>query len=183
MKGYDEQPEGFVSHYTFFQDGVMKYLYNREDYINMGFVPAGGKVELYKFNGYDHDMKKLHSLDMQLGMVFTVKSCEVGSSSSTYRFEEVEGFFNTVSFRSVNWEDKISESNRIKITTMATVEYDPIEDEYYLVSPELKNAGFKEGDMIEWVDMKDGSFLLKKAVDNIKDTKYITDDSGSLGWK
>lgn len=47
-------------------------------------------------------------------------------------------------------------------TSIATIEYDPIEDEYYLVSPSLKAAGFEPGDILNWKDQGDGSFLLTK---------------------
>ena len=41
---------------------------------------------------------------------------------------------------------------------------DTMEDDYVLTFPEdfLEQAGWKEGDMLEWIDNQDGSFSLKK---------------------
>ena len=159
MKYYDTAPEGFISSYVIYRNNELLYPHTREDYIDMGFVPAGEKAELYEFHGYDYDIKKLQNLNMQIGMVFTVKTCEIGRSSSTYTFEEVEGSFNSVSFRSVNWIEK--ESSK-PIILSSTIKYDPIEDQYYLVCPELKKTGFNSNDVLNWVECEDGTFLLTK---------------------
>lgn len=45
-----------------------------------------------------------------------------------------------------------------------TVEEDPDTGDSILTFPEdlLESAGWKEGDTIEWIDLKDGSWQLKK---------------------
>lgn len=47
-----------------------------------------------------------------------------------------------------------------------TVEEDPQTGDCMLTFPEdlLSEAGWKEGDTLEWVDLKDGSWQLKKKV-------------------
>ena len=45
-----------------------------------------------------------------------------------------------------------------------TVEEDPDSEDCILTFPSdlLEEAGWKEGDTIEWIDLKDGSWQLKK---------------------
>lgn len=46
------------------------------------------------------------------------------------------------------------------------VEYDETTEDYFVTFPEnlLKKLDWKEGDLLEWIDCKNGSFQLKKIV-------------------
>ncbi len=50
------------------------------------------------------------------------------------------------------------------ISETLTVQEDPETGELYLVFPQpmLDRVGWKEGDVIEWIDNKDGSWSLEK---------------------
>jgi hypothetical protein len=58
----------------------------------------------------------------------------------------------------------MSEDKSKKQSWCLTVEEDPETGESILTFPEdlLEAAGWKEGDNIEWIDLKDGSWQLKK---------------------
>ena len=59
-----------------------------------------------------------------------------------------------------------------------------IDDDYNLILPEslLNEIGWKEGDTLEWIDNRDGSFKLQK-VDNNQPEKYKTyDEMIAEGW-
>jgi hypothetical protein len=63
------------------------------------------KVKYLGTNGNDYDRKKCDTLGMLRGEILTVKTCNIGSWSSTYTFKEYPGEkFNTVMFEMV--EDK-----------------------------------------------------------------------------
>lgn len=56
-------------------------------------------------------------------------------------------------------------SDNVKRTSWTlSVEEDPETGDGILTFPEdlLEQAGWKEGDVIEWIDLKDGSWQLKK---------------------
>ena len=58
----------------------------------------------------------------------------------------------------------MSEDKSKKKHWCLTVEEDPETGDSILTFPEdlLESAGWKEGDAIEWIDLKDGSCQLKK---------------------
>jgi hypothetical protein len=58
----------------------------------------------------------------------------------------------------------MSEDKSKKQSWCLTVEEDPETGDSILTFPEdlLESAGWKEGDAIEWIDLKDGSWQLKK---------------------
>ena len=58
----------------------------------------------------------------------------------------------------------MSEDKSKKQSWCLTVEEDPETGDSILSFPEdlLESAGWKEGDLIEWIDCKDGSWQLKK---------------------
>ena len=48
-----------------------------------------------------------------------------------------------------------------------------IDDEGVLTLPDefIKELGWKEGDLLEWIDNKDGSFMLKKPTESVESAK------------
>lgn len=50
----------------------------------------------------------------------------------------------------------------MKTSGKAVVEYDPLSEEYYLVSEMFEQMGWKEGDTIQYTINEDGSFTIKK---------------------
>lgn len=59
------------------------------------------------------------------------------------------------------------EPKRWTLTVEETKIYETDETDYFITFPEdlMEAAGLKEGDLIEWVDQGDGSFILKKVED------------------
>jgi hypothetical protein len=51
-------------------------------------------------------------------------------------------------------------------SNVAIIEYDSIQDEYYIVSDLFKEAGWNPDDLIEWKE-QDGLFILSKVVDKL----------------
>lgn len=78
------------------------------DQIARGFCPRGTKVHFLNKNGYDGERERAAAALADHDVV-TVKECRIGSSSSTYEFEEVEGKWNTVMFARLG-EDRPFES-------------------------------------------------------------------------
>jgi bifunctional DNA-binding transcriptional regulator/antitoxin component of YhaV-PrlF toxin-antitoxin module len=65
------------------------------------------------------------------------------------------------------FDDALKEPKRWTLTVEETKIDETDETDYFITFPEdlLEAAGLKEGDLIEWVDQGDGSFILKKVED------------------
>lgn len=59
---------------------------------------AGDRVHFLGRNGYDSELKRAMEV-FEVGKYYTVAECDIGSSSSTFLFEEVPGWWNTVMFQ------------------------------------------------------------------------------------
>lgn len=57
------------------------------------------------------------------------------------------------------------------------VKEDPESGDQILEFPDdlMESAGWKEGDVIEWIDNKDGSWTIRKKDDDISHSKYYYD--------
>lgn len=62
---------------------------------------------------------------------------------------------------------------------------DTMEDDYVLTFPEdlLEQAGWKAGDVLNWIDNGNGSFTLKKVGDSIDENSEESIKNFSLGDK
>lgn len=70
-----------------------------DSFITMSLESAAGTVVIYTgTNGYDSD-KKYANERLTVGNEYVVASMDVGRSSSTVKFEGVDGNFNTVMFK------------------------------------------------------------------------------------
>lgn len=67
------------------------------DWCKANFAGKGEKVRFMNKNGYDSEREKALK-DIGLERIVTIVNCDIGSSSSTYTFEEVPGSWNTVMF-------------------------------------------------------------------------------------
>ena len=67
------------------------------DWCKQNFAGKGDKVRFMNKNGYDSARKDALKF-IGLERIVTVVECDIGSSSSTYTFEEVPGSWNTVMF-------------------------------------------------------------------------------------
>ena len=68
-------------------------------------------------------------------------------------------------------ELNFSKNQELKLKSWTlNVEEDPKTGDYMLTFPPelLEQAGWKEGDTIDWIDQKDGSWLLKKVDSSIE---------------
>ena len=69
------------------------------------YARPGTKVKFLGKNGYDYQLKEASEM-FEVGLVLTVKSIEVGDSSSSVVFEEMPGkSFNTVMFEEVYFHE------------------------------------------------------------------------------
>lgn len=93
--------QGFTSDYVYMSQGKIKPCTTLEDAINMGFFPKGTNVRWRPNAGFPYEANKA---EREIGSerILTVKSCSIGSSSSTYEFEEIDGQWNTVMFKKVS---------------------------------------------------------------------------------
>jgi hypothetical protein len=67
------------------------------DWCKENFPGKGDKVRFMNQNGYDTEREKaLKAIGLE--RIVTVVHCDIGSSSSSYTFEEVPGKWNTVMF-------------------------------------------------------------------------------------
>jgi hypothetical protein len=99
------EKHGFTSDYVMMEGSnprIVKPMSTAEAMLERGFLPKGTKVRWNNRGGYDFERKQAASI-LNESSVYTVKSCNIGSSSSTYELEEVSGRWNTVMF------DKISD--------------------------------------------------------------------------
>lgn len=65
-----------------------------------GWFPKGTKVKWHPNAGWPHQEQKAQEV-IGPDRILTVKACSIGSSSSYYEFDEVEGVWNTVMFEKV----------------------------------------------------------------------------------
>ena len=67
------------------------------DWCKKNFAGKGDKVRFMNKNGYDPERERaLKAIGLE--RIVTVVECDIGSSSSSYTFEEVPGSWNTVMF-------------------------------------------------------------------------------------
>jgi hypothetical protein len=92
---------GITSSYVRIKDGHMKPILTLKEALAKGFFPKGTKVRWIDGPGNDWQRKNAREVLADFP-VLTVSHCEIGSSSSTYQFEEVTGTFNTVMFEKVS---------------------------------------------------------------------------------
>ena len=99
-EGFDELTEqGFISEYVMYDRDadVWRPAFTLEHILKCGFKPKGTKLRFDNHNGYDYQRKEAAKV-FDMYSYYTVKECSVGRSSSTYKFEEVDGSYNTVMF-------------------------------------------------------------------------------------
>jgi hypothetical protein len=97
------QEYGFTSDYVMIKGTnprIISPICTLESALNMGFFPKGTKVKWVDHNGYPLERDRARAL-FSLDRVLTVKSCNIGRSSSSYWFEEDSGSWNTVMFERV----------------------------------------------------------------------------------
>ena len=89
---------GMSSSYVEIKNGHVRPLLTLAQALAQGFFPKGTKVVWgTNENGYPYERERAEQTFSRTEY-YTVKSCEIGSSSSIYEFEEVEGRWNTVMF-------------------------------------------------------------------------------------
>lgn len=91
------EPYGFESDYVRMVNGVATPLFPVEELLK-SFPVKGTKVTFLGENGYDAHLKRAFDSGFQVGVAYTVKSCNIGTWSSYLRFEEIDGEHNTVMF-------------------------------------------------------------------------------------
>ena len=96
----DLEAIGFTSEYIRLDHDsqIIKPAFTAEYLLNSGFYPRGTTVIYLGKHGYDFQRENIEKVGIKEGDVLTVLSCSVGSSSSTYTFEEIKGSHNTVLF-------------------------------------------------------------------------------------
>lgn len=97
------EAEGYTSEYikieTIGEKRVMSPAFDLECCRGCA-APKGSKVRFLGKNGYDYELRRaLESLTES--QVLTVKSASIGSWSSEYRFEEIDGTWNTAMFERI----------------------------------------------------------------------------------
>jgi hypothetical protein len=95
---------GFVSDYVHLSGPpdarIMAPIITAEQALAQGFYPMGTKVKWRPNAGYAHEEQQAQ-YEIGPDMVLTVKECRIGSSSSSYQFEEIDGQWNSVMFKKV----------------------------------------------------------------------------------
>ena len=90
----------YINHYNKYNTDLV--VLTLEYLIDRGFFPRGTKVRFNDINGYEVVRERAREI---IGdKILTVKSCDVGSSYSTYSFEEVDGNWNSVMFDRISDE-------------------------------------------------------------------------------
>lgn len=92
---------GITSSYVEIKDGHMKPLITLAQAKAQGFFVRGTKVRWRPNAGYPGEEQRAKET-FGPDRVLTVSHCEIGSSSSRYRFEGEEGEWNTVMFEKVD---------------------------------------------------------------------------------
>ena len=102
-EGFDELDEhGYISemceiqHFTDGRPSLCRPAFNLEACKAVGY-PKGTVLVFLNKNGYDWEREQVNKI-LEEGALVTVALCRVDGWSSTYKFEEVEGEFNTVMF-------------------------------------------------------------------------------------
>jgi hypothetical protein len=91
------EEQGFISEYVSIKDGRCSPLLTAAEAVAMGFFPRGTKVHWIDKNGFDFQRNQAREV-FDPSLQYTVKRCHIGSSSSTYEFDEVPGRWNSVMF-------------------------------------------------------------------------------------
>ena len=95
-EGFEElEMYGYISDYVIIEDGVWRPWVTLED---CGvFFPKGTKARFNNRNGYESERDLAYKV-IGTERELTVKCCNIGRSSSSYTFEEIDGSWNTVMF-------------------------------------------------------------------------------------
>lgn len=93
------EAHGFTSDYVRMDGHIMRPFLTLEDAL-AGWFPKGTKVKWRANAGWPAEEQRARGV-IGPDRILTVKSCNIGSSTSYYGFEEVEGKWNTVMFEKV----------------------------------------------------------------------------------
>lgn len=98
------EDQGFISDYIMIKGKNPRTVHpivTLEEAIERGFFPKGTKVKWVDHNGWDFE--RLWARDL-IGTerVLTVEQCRIGQSSSKYKFNEIDGEWNSVMFEKVS---------------------------------------------------------------------------------
>lgn len=97
------EEHGFTSEYVHMEGTNPRYIkpiISLEGALSGGWFPKGTKVRWIDSNGFDYQRDRARE-KIGTNRTLTVKSCNIGGSSSTYEFEEIEGRWNSVMFEKI----------------------------------------------------------------------------------
>lgn len=98
--GFDEWRKlGFESDYVKIDPATktISPAFEASNLLRQGFLPKGSKVKFVNHNGYESEREHAASVFNESDEL-TVEMCRIGNSSSTYKFEGIDGNWNTVMF-------------------------------------------------------------------------------------
>lgn len=91
---------GISSSYVEIKNNHVRPIISLKQALAQGFYPRGTKVGWRPNAGYPSEEERARK-EIGPTIILTVKSCDIGSSSSVYEFEEIKGRWNTVMFQKV----------------------------------------------------------------------------------